>query len=156
MDNNIRKAEKADIPQIIELLYQVHMVHSEIRPDLFKKGSKKYGAAELEEIINDPKRPIFVSEHDGKICGYIFCVLRTYSGDSLVEHTTLYIDDLCVNSRSRRLHIGNSLYEYVLDFAKKNGCYNVTLNVWAGNDSALEFYKHCGMTVQKTVMEKIL
>ena len=41
-------------------------------------------------------------------------------------------------------------------FAKENGCYNVTLNVWAGNDSALKFYQHQGLTMQKYGMEFIL
>ena len=39
---NIRRAEEKDIPQIEELLYQVHKVHSDKRPDLFIPGSKKY------------------------------------------------------------------------------------------------------------------
>lgn len=37
---NIRRAKKEDIPQIEELLYQVHKVHSDGRPDLFKAGEK--------------------------------------------------------------------------------------------------------------------
>lgn len=37
---NIRRAEEKDIPQIEELLYQVHKVHSDKRPDLFIPGSK--------------------------------------------------------------------------------------------------------------------
>ncbi len=36
------------------------------------------------------------------------------------------------------------------------GCYNVTLNVWAGNDSAMRFYEAIGMRVQKIGMETIL
>ena len=47
------------------------------------------------------------------------------------------------------------LYEYVLDFAKKNGCYNVTLNVWADKVSAVGFYEKIGLRVQKIGMEKI-
>ena len=58
--------------------------------------------------------------------------------------------------RARGGHIGTKLYEYVLDFAKKNGCYNVTLNVWADNVSAVGFYEKIGLRVQKIGMEKIL
>lgn len=38
----IRFAEETDLDRINELLYQVHKVHSDLRPDLFKKGVKKY------------------------------------------------------------------------------------------------------------------
>ena len=47
------------------------------------------------------------------------------------------------------MHIGTKLYNYVIDFARKSGCYNVTLNVWAGNDGAMKFYERIGFKVQK-------
>ena len=56
----------------------------------------------------------------------------------------------------RGQHIGSSLYNFVLDFAGKSGCYNVTLNVWACNEAALGFYRHCGLQVQKIGMETIV
>lgn len=37
----IRFAKEADLDRINELLYQVHKVHSDARPDLFKQGAKK-------------------------------------------------------------------------------------------------------------------
>ena len=48
------------------------------------------------------------------------------------------------------------LYEYVMDFARAQCCYNVTLNVWACNESARRFYESCGLVPQKIGMEKIL
>ena len=40
--------------------------------------------------------------------------------------------------------------------AKKLGCYELTLNVWEGNDGALAFYKAMGMKPKETQMEYIL
>jgi GNAT superfamily N-acetyltransferase len=31
-------------------------------------------------------------------------------------------------------HIGKALYEFVRGYAKSIGCYNITLNVWEGNE----------------------
>lgn len=156
MDINIRKAEPRDIPRIMDLLSQVLEVHAAGRPDLFKSGTTKYSPAELEEIIADSDRPIFVGEHGGVVQGYAFCVFQRHEERNTPEFTTLYIDDLCVDEKSRGLHIGRSLYEYVLKFAKEQDCYNVTLNVWACNESAMNFYEKCGLQVQKIGMEKIL
>lgn len=40
----IRRAAKGDMKRIDELLFQVHKVHSDARPDIFRKGAKKiYG-----------------------------------------------------------------------------------------------------------------
>ena len=156
MEVNIRKAEPRDIPRIMELLSQVLEVHAAGRPDLFKSGTTKYAPSELEEILADSERPIFVGEYDGAVQGYAFCMFQRHKEQNTPEFTTLYIDDLCVDEKSRGMHVGKSLYEYVLKFAKESGCYNVTLNVWACNESAMKFYEKCGLQVQKIGMEKIL
>ena len=59
----------------------------------------------------------------------------------MVPFKSLFIDDLCVDQEARGQHIGESLFEYVKSEAKQLGCYEVTLNVWAGNTPAEKFYK---------------
>lgn len=152
----IRRATLTDINGINKLLYEVHKVHSDKRPDLFKVGSKKYTNEELAKIIVDDNRPIFVYVDNDDILGYAFCVFIKNNSNSLTDILTLYIDDLCVDENARGKKVGTSLYNYVLQFAKDAGCYNVTLNVWACNNSALKFYEKCGLSVQKIGMEKIL
>lgn len=61
---------------INKLLYEVNNVHSDVRPDLFKPGEKKYNDDELKQIIADPARPIFVAEKDGNVLGYAFCIYQ--------------------------------------------------------------------------------
>lgn len=155
---NIRRAEEKDKETINKLLYQVLMVHHNGRPDLFKADTKKYTDEELCEIIRDDKRPIFVAEDaDGNVTGYAFCMFQQHvNHNTLTDVKTLYIDDLCVDENRRGQHIGRELYEYVLAFAKKESCYNVTLNVWSCNESAMKFYEKCGLVPQKVGMEKIL
>ena len=153
----VRPAEERDLPRVGELLLQVNEVHHKIRPDLFKTASRKYTDDELRGIFRDPATPVFVYEAGGEVCGYAFCMLQTHRGDNnLVDGKTLYLDDLCVDEAARGRGIGTALYRFVLDYAKKIGCHNVTLNVWEGNDAALAFYRKCGMKVQKTGMEQIL
>lgn len=149
----IRKAIQEDIKRIIELLHQVNMVHHVIRPDLFKPHTTKYSEKELESLLKDDSKPIFVYD-DGMVLGYAFCQISEVKDNQLLEDIkTLYIDDICVDENARGKHIGKALYEHVLDYAKSIGCNNITLNVWEGNDAALQFYKNMGMKVQKTTME---
>ena len=152
----IRRAENKDIQGLISLLYQVDAVHNGIRPDLFKGNTSKYTEQELEEIINDDSKPIFVYD-DGKILGHAFCQISEVKNHRLLQDVkTLYIDDICVDEQSRGHHIGKALYEHVYNYAKSIGCHNITLNVWEGNDSAYNFYKQMGMHIQKTGMETFL
>lgn len=155
---NIRRAEKKDMAGINQLLYQVLMVHHKGRPDLFRENVKKYTDEELAEIINDDTKPVFVAaDETDHVLGYAFCIFKQEKNNNiLTDIRTLYIDDLCVDENCRGRHIGKSLYEYVADFAKGKGCYNLTLNVWACNENARRFYEKCGLIPQKIGMEKVL
>ena len=134
------------------------MVHHNGRPDLFKPNAKKYTDEEIFQIIANDKTPIFVAvDEENEVLGYAFCVFKQFlNNEIMTDIKTLYIDDLCVDEEKRGMHIGKQLYEYVLDFAKASGCYNVTLNVWSCNESAMKFYEKCGLVPQKVGMEKIL
>ncbi|MCR5698101.1 MAG: GNAT family N-acetyltransferase [Treponemataceae bacterium] len=155
----IERAKNTDLKGINDLLFQVLEVHHKGRPDLFKGNCKKYTDEQLLTIINDDNTPIFVAFEDEKrtILGYAFCIFETHEKSNiLTDIKTLYIDDLCVDENERGKHVGKQLYEYVLDFAKKSGCYNVTLNVWSCNPSAQKFYEKMGLEPYKIGMEKIL
>ena len=154
---NIRRATKNDKSIIEKLLCQVLGVHHKARPDIFKGGTAKYTSEELDAIIADDNRPIFVAESDGEVLGYVFCVFVQHTDNNiLTEIKTLYIDDLCVDEKARGKGIGHALYNHAVTFAKENGCYNLTLNVWADNTSALGFYEKLGLHKQKIGMELIL
>ncbi len=151
--NTIRQASVADIPRIIDLLHQVDMVHHRLRPDLFKPDTTKYSEQELETLLGEESKPIFVYD-DGEVLGYTFCQITEVKEDRLLQdRKTLYIDDLCVDEAARGKHIGSALFEFVRDYAKSIGCHAITLNVWAGNDAAMQFYQSKGMQPQKTGME---
>ena len=153
----IRQAVNKDIPKIMDLLMQVCLVHHNGRPDIFKVGTK-YSEDELKILIKDKTRPILVStDEKDEVVGYCFCAYQQHIDNSiLTDIKTLYIDDLCVDERVRGKHIGKELYEAALQLARDSGCYNLTLNVWSCNPSALRFYEKMGLLPQKIGMEIIL
>lgn len=156
----IRKASKKDIPGIMDLLKQVCLVHHLGRPDLFQYGKQKYTAPELENLLLQPDRPVFVAVDETaneRVLGHAFCIHQQEKNHNvLTDVKTLYIDDICVHSECRKKGVGKQLYHYVYEYAKQENYYNITLNVWSFNESALRFYEDCGMTVQKMGMETIL
>lgn len=155
---SIRHAEKKDITDMLRLLTEVNMVHHTIRPDLFKGPATKYSREELEQKLQVEKDPIFVYTDDkDQVLGYIFCESVEIAESPLrTGIRTLYIDDLCVDEAARGQHVGRQLYEYVIDYARSEGYYNVTLHVWGGNDAALAFYRKMGMQDQFACLEQIL
>ena len=153
----IRFAKAQDVPGIIKLLKQVGSVHHEGRPDLFRLNAQKYGPSQVLAMLDKQDTPIFVAVEENKVLGYGFCIMETYHQHSVMnDRITLYIDDLCVLEECRGKHVGTAIYQKILEYAKYRGCYNVTLNVWSCNESAMKFYESLGLKPQKIGMEAIL
>lgn len=151
----VRPAEMEDIPAITNLLGQVLAVHHEGRPDLFKPAGAKYAPGELEDILHDPDRPVFVCETpDGDVVGHCFAQWETRpETGACYARKELYIDDICVDGNYRGRHAGRTLYRYVRAYAERLGAQRITLHVWACNPGAEAFYRKMGMTVQQCTME---
>ncbi len=154
----IRRAEEKDADKILDLLVQVNNVHQNNRPDLFIKDKTKYTRDELLAIMTDDERPIFVyTDETDQVLGYAFCVFESLVGSNNRPNiVTLYIDDICVDEKARGKHVATALFEHVKMFAKEQNCYDITLNVWDKNDSAMAFYEKCGFKIQKYGMEIIV
>ena len=153
----IRFAVEKDIPKMLDLLSQVCLVHHRGRPDIFKIGTK-YSSQDLKVLLADKERPILVAvDENDSVMGYCFCIFQQHDDNSvLTDIKTLYIDDLCVDENLRGKHVGKQLYQAAVKLAKENGCYNLTLNVWSCNPSALRFYESMGLKPQKIGMETLL
>ncbi len=154
---DIRFAIAEDVPGILELLRQVGRVHHNGRPDIFRSDAQKYGPSQVLAMLDKAETPIFVAVEDGNVLGYCFCQMKTYYRDSVIcDHTTCYIDDLCVHENCRGKHVGTTLYEAVCRYAKSRDCASITLNVWTCNPSAMAFYEKLGLKPQKVGMEQLL
>ena len=89
--------------------------------------------------------------------GYAICAIKEQPKHAnLVQFKSVYIDDLCVDEKVRRQHIAQNLLDHVRNEASAMGCYDITLNVWEGNDNARKFYDRMGFTPKSTIMEYIL
>lgn len=106
------------------------------------------------DLLEQPNKPVFVYELDGQVVGHLFCELSSVKNGTLEPIKTLFIDDLCVANSVRGQRIGEQLYDFAFSYAKEQGCYNVTLDVWADNTRAVRFYERLGMKPQKLRMEQ--
>ena len=154
---DIRFACPEDVPGILELLRQVGQVHHKGRPDIFRADAQKYGPSQVLAMLDNAQTPIFVAAEENQVLGYCFCQMKTYYRDTVInDHTTCYIDDLCVHKNCRGKHVGTALYEAVCRYAKSRDCASITLNVWSCNPSAMAFYEKLGLKPQKVGMEQLL
>ena len=154
----IRRAKEKDIPRLLKLLGQVLELHAKARPDVFVSGTTKYSEDELKTMVSDDQNPIFVAVDDSdEVIAYAFCQLKTQPFSStMVPFRSFFVDDFCVDENARGMHVGKELFEFIKQEAINRDCYEVTLNVWRGNDGAERFYEKMGMQTKERQMEYIL
>ena len=152
----IRKAELKDIEAIGRILCQVNDVHAQGRPDIFIEGKRKFNDEELKEILSNDELEFYVYEED-EVCAYACIEMHEYpKSENRHARKEIYVEDLCVDEKYRHQGIGKALYHQVVEEAKKNDCYEITLNAWPGNESALKFYEKMGLKTRSIFLEQII
>ena len=154
----VRVAQEKDAEEILALLQQVLELHAKIRPDMFVSGTTKYSYDEVIGIINDKSRRSYVAvDENERVLGHALCIVKEPTVQPfLVPFRSLYIDDFCVDESAREKHIGTALFDYVKEEALRLSCYEITLNVWEGNDGAIAFYERLGMKPKSSNLELVL
>jgi len=151
----IRKANKQDINRLLDLLSEVLEVHAKLRPDLFVSGTTKYNHKDLETMLEDESKPVYVAVIDGYVVGYAMCQINM-PGPNMHQNKILHLDDLCVDDKYRHQGIGEALYQKVVELAKENNCYEITLNAWPTNEAAMKFYEKMGLKHRSIILEQII
>ena len=109
---------------------------------------------DLQVLLQDPTRPIFVAVEGGTVLGYCFCIHKSCKDHSvMLDRRELYIDDLCVDEACRGKGVATGLYDHVRSYGSEHGFDVITLNVWCGNARAMAFYEKMGMTGRNITME---
>lgn len=153
----IRKITEADYELVLEMMNQLHTLHVENRPDIYKSVAAAITPADFTAIISDPHSIAVIAEWEGQTAGYgLAKIKKTVPNPILVPHKTLYIDDIFVYPAYRHRHIGHEILQFFEYAGKRAGAERMDLTVWPFNESAVRFYKNHGMKEQRLILEKPL
>ncbi len=151
MKLRIREATEADFPAIHELMRQVHQLHLESRPDIYRDIdplTEEYYHTMLSDSI------VLLALDGEKTAGFcVFQIRPTFANPLLIPHKVAFMDDLCVHKDYRRKGIGKQLFEAACQMAKEDGAETLELMVWSFNQNAVRFYEELGMTAKTLTME---
>jgi ribosomal protein S18 acetylase RimI-like enzyme len=157
MDLTFRKGLNFDFEAISELKKQVHNFHSSCRPDFYKYSESPFKRTEFENLLNNETHNVYVVESNNIIHGYAITKVIGFENNPLiVSHKRLFIDDICVDPKYRKMGIGKFIFENLETVCKSSGYSYLELNVWNFNTTAIEFYKKNGMTETIIRMEKVI
>ncbi|WP_424492985.1 N-acetyltransferase family protein [Salinimicrobium sp. GXAS 041] len=140
MEFKIRKANKEDMPAVLELVGELAAFENE--PDAVEITVE---TLEKEGFGDNPLFTCFVAEVAGRIEGMALVYYRfsTWKG------RTLHLEDLIVREEKRGTGLGNALYKEVISFAKSQDLKRVEWVVLDWNQHAIDFYERSGATILK-------
>lgn len=132
---SIRRATRADMPDILELVRELATFEKLTPPD---------GAA-YARLLRDlgTRFDAFVAQDEGKTVAYAI-VYETYS--SFAAKPVLWLEDVYVTPSFRRKGIGHLLLAEVAREAMRRGCARVAWAVLDWNTDAMKMYDALGAT----------
>ena len=128
----IRKGIKEDIPQVLDLVKELAEYENAL-----EKVSNTVEIMVKDGFGNNPVYDLFVAENNSRVIG----IAITFFRYSTWKGKVLYLEDLVIKNQDRRKGIGKKLFEEVIEFAKKENCVGLSLQVLDWNESAINFYK---------------
>ena len=131
----IRKADKKDIDEILNLLYQLQRPKPKTSPEntTFRKR--------ICQHLGDKDKKIIVAEQDSKVVGLVSMMFLPRLNRTKLE---LYVPEMVVSENYRGLGIGKSLMESCVKTAKKEKCFRIRLESGNQRETAHRFYKKIG------------
>ncbi|MGB7339720.1 MAG: GNAT family N-acetyltransferase [Phototrophicaceae bacterium] len=147
MHINIRKAHRADVPTLAQLVMTVQDVHRQAHPNFYKP--MKANDRELHRFyaseIAHPNNYIFIAEIEDQAVGHVLCQVRQIP-DTLFTYgiLNLHIDQMTVDEPYQGMGVGKALMQQSIEQAQALEVQRMTLGVVAFNQRAIRFYEQFG------------
>lgn len=151
----IRKMVLEDYEEVKEIFREVHNLHLENRPDIYKNGDS-LPIEVFKEFLNDNDYLNYVYTIDNKVLGVLISIIKTTMDNFIVKaHKICFIDSLGIKEEYRHQGIGKKLYEHLKNEIKSQNIDAIELNVWGFNENAIKFYESLGMTIKNIRYEDL-
>lgn len=138
MDQNIRLANREDMPEVLELIKE--LANFEREPEQVEVTA--------DQLIKDgfhgnPAFTCFIGEIDNKIQGMALVYMRysTWKGKAL------HLEDLIVRESARGSGLGTKLLDHVVKYGHSLGVKRIGWEVLDWNEAAIKFYENKGAKI---------
>lgn len=148
----IELANDKDRAAVNHLARQIHQLHINWRPDIYRMPEELFPEERFAELI--AKRELYVAKVGGTVVGYAMVTIRDQDLPELMKRKVFHIQQFCVDEEFRNHGIGTQMMEELRVLARAFGCTDLQLNVYPENDSAVSFYQKCGFMIQNINMQR--
>lgn len=148
----IELANDKDRAAVNRLARQIHQLHINWRPDIYRMPEELFPKERFTELI--AKRELYVAKVGGTVVGYAMVIIRNHDLPELMKRKVFHIQQFCVDEEFRNHGIGTQMMEELRVLARAFGCTDLQLNVYPENDAAVSFYQKCGFMIQNINMQR--
>ncbi len=146
----IRKATIEDHKNINLIFKEVHKLHLDNLPNIFK-DIDPLPKDKFLEILEDENQILLVNEDD-EINGFIRIEIIEKEGHLTKKRKDINIEQIAVKEGKHKKGIGKKLMDAAIEIFNKEQGDNLVLDVWSFNQNAIDFYKHLGFKEMKIKM----
>lgn len=149
----IRRAERADVSQILSILKELDDIHQKWYPDLYRPLPNGRPPESVLELLARPAWEVWLGLENGVVVGLVAIEFREVK-DHLVSRERMYIllDMIVVAEEKRGTGIGRALVEKVKERAKEEGIGEIQLKVVKKNQGAFQWYLDMGFDEMMSLM----
>jgi GNAT superfamily N-acetyltransferase len=139
-DVRIRAFAEEDGPFLARVAHRIHPGET-VSPRDPAAFDRFVAGLQAGRLLTEPGAEAFVATVGDEPCGLIAV---HPDRDYFTDHPRAYVDLLVVAPEAEGRGVGRALMERVERWARENGCKEVVLDVFAGNEGARAFYERCG------------
>lgn len=149
MLSKITKATLQDVKQLALLAKEAFLTahgHSASKEDIANYVAVNFSESNFLEEISNPDNEYYIIYHQNKMAGYSKVSLNTPTKNITSENIT-YMSRLYLLKEFYGLNLGKELFDFNIEFSKKNQQQGIWLAVWVENKRAINFYTKRGFQI---------
>ena len=151
MPTELRIATADDIDLLTALNVEVHELHAQMYPSIFKPAERTAIRAEFERTIRRTDFVHWIAYDGNEPTGYLVMEVQRFQEDAFrYGGSRGYVHQMGVRAEYRRKGIGSALLQAAEAEAKDRRCTQFVLDYYGGNAVAAEFYRAGGFEILQT------
>ncbi len=150
----VREARREDLEGVNVIRKQVHQLHLNGRPDMFRGDGWEVVKDVAEKRFESDKDLVIAAAMEEEIVGFALIKMAEIKDHPVKPDQLIYhVEEFGVDENHKRMGIGRKLMHFIREDAKRRGYKRVDLDVWAFNKNALAFYESIGFETFRRYVE---
>ena len=147
----IRKVAPEHISDIVKISSEVFEYHNQLLPRFFAERNENADTQRYCGLTENENAIFLVALAGSSVAGYLLAMISDKPWQNITPVCSL--DEFGVSASCRRHGIGTALFNALKEECGKRKIRGITLNVYANNENAVNFYKKAGCRIRSLRMD---